>query len=191
MLNILIRTSRRPRFFEDCVRSVESQSYKDWRIIVSVDDNYTETYVKPYGYQYIKVLRSNSQCFWNTYFNTLVGEIKNGWIIYLDDDAQLMPGALQIIVDHCKDNSLLVWKYQFANGRIIPEKNFWKKQPQRKHIDTGCFAHQKKHFMDWDGLRAADYRIVFQLYQKLKPIWINKILIKAGNNGTIGNRKDK
>lgn len=190
MINILIRTSRRPRFFKDCIQSVENQSYKNWRIIISIDDNYTEQYVKPYGYDYVKVLRGNTNCFWNLYFNDLYKQVKDGWIIYLDDDARLVPGALQIIADHFNDNNLLIWKYQFANGRIIPEINFWGKQPQRKHIDTGCFAHQRKHFIPWDALRAADYRVIFQLYQKLNPVWIDKVLFKAGNNGAIGNRKD-
>jgi len=192
MLNLLIRTSGRPELFRRCVETVEGQDYKDYEILVSCDTN--EKYPYDYDIKVIRVKREKRQGArhfpWNLYFNRLLAEVKDGYVIYLDDDARLVPGALQKIADNVKKDKLLIWKYQFANGRVIPEKQFWGKPPVRQHIDSGCFAHHIEHAVKWDNGRAGDYRVARRLYSMLGPIWFDDVLVVSANNGDNGRRND-
>lgn len=194
MFSILIRTSGRPKFFDKCYKSVLAQTEK-YKIIVSVDDKESLEYVQKYPVKIVEVRQrkkeNTAQCPWNRYFNDLLVR-SEGWIIYLDDDVTMIPGALTKIKEFCTDRrNVIVWKYKFASGRIIPEKEYWKKIPTRKHIDTGCFCHHKSQQVHWVTLRASDWRVVKQLWKrKLKFHWIDEILFQAGNNGTVGNKQD-
>ena len=194
MFDILIRTSGRPNFFDRCYKSVVAQKEK-YRIIVSVDDQETLEYVKKYPVLIIRVKQGRIErmapCPWNQYFNSLLIRA-HSWIIYLDDDVTMLPGALTKIKEHCTDKrEVIVWKYKFTSGRVIPEEEFWEKAPTRKHIDTGCFCHHKSQQVHWVTLRASDWRVVRQLWdRKLNFKWIDEVLFEAGNNGTNGTRKD-
>jgi len=192
LFNILIRTSDRPRFFEQCVRSVEAQTFKNWRIIVGADNGETEKYVSEYPYEYIPVYPKEVQCFWNLYLNELLDCVHEGWVIYLDDDVTMIPEALETISQYADGvNKVVIWKYQFQSGRVIPEQPFWKKRPVRKHFDTGCFTHHSKQKVIWDGARASDFRVLCQLYDRgLRFVWVDKVLFIAGNNGDIGKKND-
>jgi len=192
LFNILIRTSNRPKFFERCLRSVEAQTLKDWRIIVSADNEETEKYVKKYPYEYISVHPTGVQCFWNLYCNDLLSCVHEGLVMYLDDDVTMVPEALETISQYADSvNKVVIWKYKFASDRIIPEELFWKKPPVRKHIDTGCFCHYSSQRVQWDSFRAADFRVIRSLwYKRLKFVWIDKVLFMAGNNGDVGKKND-
>ena len=188
MFSILIRTSGRPNFFDKCYKSVLAQT-EDYKIIVSVDDNESLKYVQKYPVQIVQVVQRKRE--WNLYFNDLLIRA-SGWIIYLDDDVTMAPGALTKIKKFCTNRkNVIVWKYKFASGRIIPEKGYWRKAPKRGHIDTGCFCHHISQQVQWITLWASDWKVVKQLWdQKLKFEWINEVLCIAGNNGDNGNRND-
>ena len=47
-INILIRTSERPRYFRHCYQSILEQTYKSIRVIVSWDNESTWDYIKNY-----------------------------------------------------------------------------------------------------------------------------------------------
>jgi len=169
------------------------------RIIVSVDDKQTLDYVKKYPVEIVQVKRrereNKAQCPWNRYFNDLLKKA-TGWVVYLDDDVIMRPDALKTIKPYCtNDKNVIVWKYQFASGRVIPERKYWEHRPQRKHIDTGCFCHHVSQHVHWVTLRASDWRVIRQLWDRkykdgIRFHWINKVLFEAGNNGTNGNKND-
>ena len=194
MFSILIRTSNRPNYFDKCYESVIAQTFKDYKIFVSVDNKETYDYVKDYPVKVIKVIKradNRFRCPWNKYFNILLISARD-WIIYLDDDVTMKPNALEEISKYCSSKkNVIVWKYKFLSGRVIPEKEFWGKMPRRKHIDTGCFCHHKNQKVRWFPLRASDWRVITQLWRKnLNFVWINKILFIAGNNGIMGEKND-
>lgn len=89
----------------------------------------------------------------------------------------------------CK--KVIVWKYQFASGRVIPEPEFWEIIPTRKHWDSGCFCHHSKQKVFWPRARAADWRVGGQLWRRgLRFDWIDEVFFEAGNNGDIGQKHD-
>jgi hypothetical protein len=59
MINILVRTSGRPKYFEGCIESIYNQTYKNWNIIVGVDDSESQKYVQPTKSRMIKYNYSN------------------------------------------------------------------------------------------------------------------------------------
>ncbi len=194
MFSVLIRTSGRPKFFDKCYKSVLAQT-EEYKIIVSVDDKKSLKYVQKYPVEIVEVKprkrENKAQCPWNRYFNDLLKKAE-GWVIYLDDDVTMVPGALEKISKLCiNPRYVIVWKYKFASGRVIPEDKYWRRPPQRKHIDTGCFCYHISQQVHWVTLRASDWRVIRQLWdRKLRFKWINEVLFEAGNNGTNGLRND-
>lgn len=190
MFNILIRTSGRPNFFRKCYDSVMDQTFRQYRIFVSDDGD--SDYVHDYPVNIVRVTPRHEFCYWNLYMNDLLAKVEKGWVIYLDDDVTMRRDALRVISERCDSvKKVIVWKYQFASGRVIPEKEFWGKPPTRKHWDSGCFSHHSRQKVFWQMARAADWRVGLQLYKKnLRFEWIDETLFFAGNNGDVGKKND-
>ena len=101
----MIRTSGRPNLFGQLMKSIDYPA----NVFASIDTN--EKYPYDYDIKVIRVKREKRQGArhfpWNLYFNRLLAEVKDGYVIYLDDDARLVPGALQKIADNVKKDKLL------------------------------------------------------------------------------------
>lgn len=97
LINILIRTSSRPKEFLRCLKSVLSQNYANIRIIVAVDnDNY---FYVPRDLEIIRVIPDrNLLFFYDCYLNDLFALVTEGYILILDDDDVLMPDCLSKII---------------------------------------------------------------------------------------------
>ena len=195
MINILIRAHDRPKYLENCVRSIEKQTYKDWNIIISVDNKHIEKYVKKLGYEYIRTdkvkyrfKKKETKVYWNLYFNTLQDMVKKGYVVYMDEDMEFFEEtSLQKIIDNSHKDELLIFKY-----RVLPHgsrherptfKNFYKR-PQRGTISTGCFSHHTDYKARWPAQRAGDYFAVSNLYGQLKTTWLNEVIIN-GQKGSV------
>ena len=188
MINILIRTHNRPEKFRKCIKSIESQTYKDWRIIISADNDRAERWVKLSGYEYIRTdkvfYKSVKEIFrlrkhFNRYFNVLQERVKDGFIIYMDEDVIMKTeNSLQLIADNAKEDKLLIYKYRIRLDRWSrPEIKYWNKKPERTHINTGSFCHHAKHKVEWRGISAGDYFAVSDLYNRLETIWLDKEIL--------------
>lgn len=199
LLNILIRTSNRPNYFRRLIRNIESQSYPNYKLIISADTPETEKYVKKAGYQPVPVkrlYRNQKQTFpWNLYLNTLMNNVSDGWIIFMDDDDMYADNsALGLIAASLGDeNSMLVWRLRFPDGRYVPAVNYMGKTPfTRKQIAMPCFAfHSKwKNRVRLDGQRAGDFRMANHLQQFLEVKWLDLALVKLDNFGNVGRPVD-
>ena len=188
MINILIRTHNRPEKFRKCIKSIESQIYKDWRIIISADNDRAERWVKLSGYEYIRTdkikykkrqEKSRMKKIWNRYLNVLQSEVKEGFIIYMDEDmGTYSKNSLQLVIDNSHEDKLLIFKYKIRQDiGIRPGLKDWGKPPIRTHINTGCFSHPTKHKVEWRGISAGDYFAVSDLYNRLETTWLNEIIL--------------
>jgi glycosyltransferase involved in cell wall biosynthesis len=92
LINILIRTSNRPRLFERCLQSIYDQDYPNIRIIVSVDNDLVD-YI-PEGIEVIKVEKNNAHFGYDLYINDLKAMVNDGYFFILDDDDILAPDVL-------------------------------------------------------------------------------------------------
>ncbi len=204
VINILVRTSGRPKYFNNCINSIISQTYKNVNIFCSIDDNsnYTikypvypvnvvskkdikpvdkgETYGKPFPY--------------NLYLNDLQAKVNSGIIMYLDDDdAFNNTKALEIIAKESKTNDLLFWKVK-CNERIIPNANNWGDRPVCCDISgIGlAFNSEYREFAKWEAYKRGDYRVANNLYEKIQKIkYIDKVLTRTQSGQNAGNRKDR
>lgn len=199
LLNILIRTSNRPNYFKRLIKNIEAQTYKNVNLLISVDTIESVNYVNASGNVPVVVERltpNEKQTFpWNLYLNSLLDQVKEGWILIIDDDDQYAHQLiLQIIADSLPDeNSMLVWKMRFPDGRLVPDAHHFNKTPfVRKQIAMPCFAFHSKHKnrVRFDGNRAGDFRMVEQLQQFLKVEWLNITGVALDNFGNVGKAVD-
>nr|NQU93670.1 glycosyltransferase family 2 protein [Bacteroidota bacterium] len=163
LINVLIRTSNRPNYFRTCYESISGQTYNNIRILVSWDNEETKNYLKSYRkIRKTKVSLSDQQSYPqpdvprgkktvmfppNLYLNRMMQQVKNGFIIYLDDDDVFMtPTSLETIANHISsENDLLFWRVQFPEGRLIPEDDYFGKPPEFWHISGIGFAFHSKY----------------------------------------------
>lgn len=205
LINILTRTSNRPNYFENCFNSVKNQTYANINHIISVDDDTTENYVKKYTDNYIRVVRKNLNkglkgirryAPYNLYLNDLKGQVKDGWIMFLDDDNGFINNqSLENIVRHIVNvNQLLLWQVKFPN-KLIPEDIFFaKKMIKLNHFDMNGFMYNVKYnTVLFDDYSAGDYFYMTKLFPLIpEKVWIKDVFTKVQRNnmGGFGRRDD-
>ncbi len=210
LINILTRTSGRPIGFRKCRESIATQTYKKVRHIVSYDDDADLAYLNQYTeVEKLKVLKEEKPLTgeippvpsefkpYNLYCNALLKKVREGWIMFLDDDDMLADKkVLEKIVRnlHNSENSLLIWQTEFPNGALLPPKlEFKQKKILFERIDTACFIFHTKYkdISQWDSWYAADYRFIDGLSKQIpKQKWIPKIFTLKNNLGDSGRRND-
>lgn len=194
LINVLTRTHNRPNLFKHCRDSVINQTYKNINHIVGSDGecNYHDGYI-PLVLQkavYPKPDRLASyEAPWNLHLNELAKQVKDGWIIYLDDDDKFVSlDAVQNIVNNIVDEDEVIFWRVDINGTLYPsDANFGKILPG--HISGIGFMFHSKHLplTHWYSWNFGDYRVMIQLTQKLKQRWLNSILTQTqgrANHGT-------
>ncbi len=211
LINILTRTSNRPNGFDICVNSIKNQTYENINHIVSYDDDLDLNYINNYNVSKIKINREeiikndksvnpNNPNFWfsphNLYCNSLLDEVKDGYIMFLDDDDMLLhENVIEVIVNNIVDeDTILIWKMQYPDGRLLPDSNSYETKSIRLGgIGSPCFLfHSKwKDFYRWDTYKCGDYRFLEKLYKKIpNNKWINSPFIKLNNSGGLGKKED-
>lgn len=208
LINILTRTSGRPNSFRNCRRSIENQSYSNYRHIISYDDKKDLDYLSNYSIEKIKVSKEVSSIKerelglkykpYNLYSNTLMKQVQKGWVMFLDDDDMLLnSNVLAEIgkeISGIDEDTLLIWRTSYPDGKFLPSDNYFAKQLiSLREIDTACFIFNSKYInsASWDDEWAADFRYI----QKLSRIiphqkWVNKVFTKKQTMGGKGKRMD-
>lgn len=208
LINILTRTSNRPNFFNRNVNSVNSQTYKNIRHIVSYDNDDDLEYINKHNNLTLvkidkdKLIREDNSPNPNTgkysphnlYFNEMLKVVEEGWVIFLDDDDLFYDeNSLEIIVNNIlNDDTMVIWQMNFINGLILPPTDELKGKPKLGKIGSPCFSFNIKQLGDikWDGWKCGDFRFIEKIYNKTdKKITIPKILIEINNIGS-GNKND-
>lgn len=193
LINILIRTSGRPNYFESCMSSIYSQSYKNWNVIVSIDDKESIKYTQKHkcldievNYKNFKIpIPPNNQDYgigfiYNLYLNDLQDKVKDGYVVYLDDDDCLSnTDSLKKLVNEIKTNDDIVfWRVGFPN-RLVPSDENFGKEPIIKDISGIGFCFHIKNKKIWEPYKRGDYRIAKQLYNQIpNKIFINQVITK-------------
>lgn len=210
-INILTRTSNRPKGFERLRASIESQTFKNIRHIVSYDDNNDLSYLKEnsgYDLFYMdreKLIESyNGEVFshpryflspHNLYLNELLKEVKEGWVIFIDDDDYLYNASvLEHLSQHLTDDTDLVFtRMKFGNNRVIPSDKVFKKQKiVFQDIGGSCFVshYNISKKIQWDMFKCSDFRYIKKIKNiSKKTKWVNQIVIIAPSAGA-GEKND-
>jgi len=201
-INVLTRTSGRPKFFMDCKKSIDEQTHKNVNQIISIDDPSSMHYVQNLNFikvskrkPFSKVPPGVGYATHNLYLNNLQDKVEDGWIMYLDDDDHFKKNtALEIIIKRItSEDDLLIWRVDHK-VKLIPEDVYWGKDPQYHHISMpGFMFHSKyKSHAIFDDLSWADYKVVSNLYKIIpNKIWIDEVLTGVQQGRGRGKRNDK
>lgn len=183
LVNVITRTSNRPLFFYCNRESILSQDYDNIRHLVSYDDEATKEYIDKYPqseelstYFIPRPSFKKDHFPYNLYCNELMSHVKDGWIMFLDDDDILSrPDSISEIVKRINsEDDLILWKVQFPN-RTVPK--FINRTPKMGDISAIGFMFHSKHVVPnmWDDRQGSDYRVIHKLYRQLKPVWIDEV----------------
>lgn len=211
LVNILTRTSGRPKAFKMCRESIEKQSYSHFKQYVSYDNLKDLEYIKYYDVEKIKVSKKTEQEVnqyfnpgnrefspYNLYCNDLLSHVKKGWILFLDDDDMLAhEKVLENIVTWIKKEdkkTLFIWQMQYPDGKLLPPDELMKKEEIKIYnIGSPCFLfhHKYAHRVNWDPWKCADFRFLKNLSNIIpNKKWIRQPLVKLNNSGDLGQRND-
>lgn len=211
LINILIRTSNRPNFFNRCYQSIREQTYKNIRIVVSYDDDFTNRYVKKYKTD--AIIGFNRVDDWseirnevflpghiskpfppNEYFNEMMKLTQPGYIIKLDDDNRFASNDVlqKIVMNISGKDQMLFWRVQFP-GYLIPDNQYFGYPPHCCQIDTAGFTFHTDYirYGTWDKYSLGDYRTAMSLYLHIpKKVYINEVLTALQASPGSGLRND-
>ncbi len=195
---ILIRTSGRPKFFAQLMRSIRAQTYPNIVTIVHTDDE-RDTYVK--GNIIVKGKRkprSIGTAPYNLYQNTLLNAIPDGpgWYVFIDDDD--MYAGRDVIaryVASAREDCINVARADRGHGKIWPAH--WKRQ---RSFQTECFMLHTKyarlkdkngHRIKWWANTGGDHHYTKQITKILPINWIDNLIVcKAQDGKNRGIRRD-
>lgn len=211
IVNILTRTSGRPKYFKNCVESIKNQTYTNINHLISVDDDESEKYVKEITSNYIRVKQFDGKipqmdpkhqvrrpAPYNLYLNELRNEVKEGWIMFLDDDDLFLEStAIEEIMNAVtSEDDLVFWRVKFP-GRVIPEISiFNKRMIALNHFSMIGFMYNKKHDdkAEFDYFSGGDFHFISQLAPKVpRSLWIDRIytgIQRTNNMGGFGRKDD-
>ncbi len=210
LINILTRTSGRPKGFKKCRESIEGQTFQNIRHIVSYDNSEDLTYLSEYDLEKVSVKKKTFSARYakkgrkedfkpyNLYCNELLKTVKEGWIVFLDDDDMLLnKTVLEELVEKIKEvnqDTLLIWQTRYPDGRLLPDaKIFQQKKIQFQQIDTACFAIHSRYrkAVKWSAWRGADFKYVEKISTVIpNQKWIQKPFTQKNNFGDQGRRND-
>ena len=186
LINILLRVTFRPNFFEECIKSIISQNYENLNIICCYDDPLCLKYLKNYkhivNYYFIKK-ESNDKYFYNLYCNDLLKKVNSGWIIFLDDDDKFhTKTALSRINKRISnDNDIIFWKFKIKAKEIYP-RNINKIQSGQIANSSYCFHSKYRNKAQWISTQTGDYHFINTLLKKYN---LNRIFINLNLTGSI------
>lgn len=216
IINVITRTSGRPKYFRLHKEYVDMQGYDNINHIVCVDDDSSRDYVSketvdvvvdidreqlisqdplkdknPFTYPDGRTTGPYSPH--NLYLNEAIKHVNEGWVMYLDDDDRFIDNnsiktIVRLIEDH-DDDTLIYWRMTRRRTEI-PRKA--PNPPVLADIGSPCFTFNIKYkeHAEWDGWKCGDHRVVTRLHKNIpNKIWFPKSLIWINSQG-LGNRKD-
>ena len=208
LFNILIRTSGRPNYFKECLESIYKQKYKNWNLIIGIDDKESEKYTQSakgrtifYDYSFVKDNKKTKSdeygifFKYNLYLNDLQNQVTKGYIIYLDDDDALNDENSLYDLSNVIENEdqFIMWRVNFPN-RLVPSNENFGKKPVMKDVSGIGFAFHNKYKIDWEPYKRGDYRIAKKLHEVIpKKTYLNKVVTKLQREKEdgFGRRDDK
>lgn len=199
IINIITRTSNRPNDFKMNREWVLKQTYPHYRHIVCCDDEATYAYTNDSGCDALvyvdreKLIREDETKYrdpktgWysphNLYMNECHKHVKDGWIIYIDDDDRFYHREsleeMAKAIERVDEDTLVYWRIKIGR-RDLPQIVDAKHPPKLGNISSQCFAFHSKYkdAFRWDGWKCGDHRFVSKLHGLIKKyVFLEKTLI--------------
>jgi len=191
LINIITRTHNRPKHFKICQESILNQTYKNINHIVGSDTdcNYYDNYIRlhPEEAKYPVPQYGSYKAPWNLYLNELAKYVKEGWIIYLDDDDKFVSNqAVETIVHNIENEDYMMFWRVNINGIIYPNDQMFGKIVAGNISGIGFTFHSKHLPVDWGSWNFGDYRVMTQLAGKISQKWVDLVLTQTQGRPNLG-----
>lgn len=183
LINILTRTGNRKNCFNKLKKSLDSQTYTNYRHIKSNDndkcdflENEEDVINLEKGKKY-----NHHHCPYNLYLNNLIEKVDEGWIIILDDDAKFVDNNylmnLSKELKKLEHDKILITNIHVAGDkRVIPNgmtKGFDVKNIHHGNIDMGCIAFHHTNKTRFRECCAGDLTFYKESIEKYEPVFAN------------------
>jgi len=208
-VTIVTRTANRPKGFKKLRESIEAQTYSNIHHIVIIDDINTLDYLDQYRDKIDLLIVDKEEILseprginpntgpyfpYNLYINKAYPHIKEGFFYGIDDDDYLLDdNVISDLVEAGGEDILVLGRFQLNNGTIIPLDKHFGKKPQICRIGGSCmFFHSKwLHFAKFDCYKCSDFRVINRLFHQVPEVkYLDRVLMRCGNNGGLGKKKD-
>lgn len=182
-INILCRTSYRPKAFKRMLDSILSQTYNDIRIIVSYDDKRALKYI-PSGIEAIRLTKDHKKpYFFDNYCNDLKHMVNEGYFFFLDDSDYLSSSnVISDLVGQLKGTGGVICQFK-RKDRLKPSNELiHRKEIIMGKIGMPCLVlhHSHKDVAYLDGsVNAADYHWIKAVSEKIELKFIQLALVTA------------
>ncbi len=197
--NIIIRTSNRPNYFSQCIKSI--RLYAPHAMLHITIDNepdldYVSRTCKGLNWKYYQVNRevvanfchkkeiTRRSFIYNHYIN-VVRPFLDGWCMILDDDDQLVsrPGYLN-------DTRHITMHKVNVGDRVVPPSYLVGQPPVLNNVSALGIIFHSSQMVDWNPQRGGDFDFISTLYSRYKAIWINRVIAASQTGGNFGKRND-
>lgn len=218
LINIITRTRNRPRYFKQCVDSLSNQTYSNIHHIVTYQVKEDLEYINKHKLDNCSLVRVPditkdntlhttiegnhlTHAPYNTFLNEAHKYVKEGWVMYLDDDDMLTySNTLEFLINNVHKYDIDTkhfWRVQFP-FYLLPHDQIFKEYCEGKPLKIsqisliGLLYHSshldKITFHEW---ACGDYFAFKELDKKLpKRNMINLNLTRLQSMPGKGERKD-
>jgi len=204
MITIITRTHDRPEMLKRNIESIKKQTYKKIIHLIVADNEKAEKYAKELNPEAI-VIRvkksSDGKAFYNLYLNEAMKHVKEGWMMFVDDDDYLInPNCIKELMKAMKDDKL-VYICRFRRGeRLKPAKAYFKKinytAGENKQIKSGkiggsCIVFRPEQIKGskWDDNYSSDYRFIKQMTNRNDYKFVANCIVQATAQCNRGTKK--
>lgn len=121
--------------------------------------------------------------FYNTYCNSLVKKVVDGWFLFLDDDDTIIPGSLTKISEYLTDPNRPVICQMLREGRPKPADIYMDKRAVVKgRIGMPCLILHCKHkdMFEFPATEDADYQWIKTVSENLNCKFVKIPVVDAG-----------
>jgi len=194
--SILIRTSNRPEYFKKCIESVLNQTYQNFKVFICYDDinslDYLIEHDKNSKVNFFPVKEYSKEKYkFNLYCNSLLKQVKTGYIIFIDDDNQFLSDRALEMINWCsQDYKIITWNF-LRPDRLIKKTNL--STPLiLGEIDTSnvCFCSSLKDNSKWLDKQYGDFNYFKPLFDNCEEndkFYFDYTLTATQFNDKIGN----
>lgn len=191
--NILIRTSNRHFEFKRCLKSIYDQKYNNITLIISYDNDETIEYIKneniSFDHIFLDIRNHNISKFryyQNLYCNYLLQYVKNGWVLFLDDDDEIIsPNTLHKINNYIqktniKEDNLLIF-HNYRNDKILKIKD--KNNPICGEVAISSYIFHSKYnnISLFNNNSNGDFHFFEKIFKILKPVFCDYPIVKINH----------
>lgn len=185
LVSIVVPCWNSSRYLEETLKSIQNQSYNNIETVV-VDDgssDFKEIAALARKYKAMTILNNVNK---GAPSARNLGETltKGEYLLFCDSDVELVPTALQCMLQTLHSNPQASWVYcNYMLGDVL--KSYWEFDPTKLYR-VNCFSTMSmmkhEHFPGWDEsiLRFQDWDMFLTMYENgLIPVYANQTLFRA------------